>query len=599
MATKGSPTNTPKNSAAYGQTLRCQAEEIVRMKSVHASGAHPEKQPPEEMEQALHELRVHQIELELQNEELRRAQLDLDAARARYFDLYDLAPVGYCTLSEKGLIMESNLTAATLLGVPRSTLTNQPIQHFIFKDDQDLYYTHCKRLFEDSESHTCQLRLVNHDGTSFWVHLSETLSQDADGTAVRRVVLSDITEQMQKKEELRIVKEEAETANAANAAKSQFLANMSHQIRTPMNGFMGSLQLMEMTELSDEQQKYLRLSMTSSDLLLAVINDILDYSKIEAGMMELAETDLVISEVIQDAIDIFQPFATKKGLIIKSAIEEDVPDYLIGDPFKLRQVLGNLLGNAVKFTDEGIIDIFVRKIEDIDNRMVKLVFTVKDTGIGIPADRTELLFKSFSQIDSSTTRQYGGTGLGLAIAKSLAEMMSGEIRVESKEGEGSSFLFTCVLKSGTGEDSAAACVKTAQTYAQKDHLVRLLLVEDDELSWMLIRELARKKGWNVIVAENGEEAVEAFQKMRFDVILMDVQMPVMDGYTATRIIRQMETLIKTHTPIIAMTAYALKGDKEKCLEAGMDDYLSKPVKFDELERCCLDWISLTGDDVKL
>ena len=380
-----------------------------------------------------------------------------------------------------------------------------------------------------------------------------------------------------------------EEAEAANAAKSQFLANMSHEIRTPMNGVMGMIQLIQMTQLTEEQTEYIRISKTSSDALLTVINDILDYSKIEAGRMELEKTAFNLRKVINDVISLFKLSAVEKGLIMEVSIERDIPDNLIGDPFRLRQIISNLIGNAVKFTNEGRIDMSIRKIEVRSHKEIKLGFVVKDTGIGIPDDKTDVLFKSFSQVDNSNTRKYGGTGLGLAISKSLVELMAGEIWVESRKGKGSSFNFTCVLElAGVEKDSTDTSVEKQVEY-QKENELRLLLAEDDAVSRMVVEEFARRKSWKVTVAENGKEAIDAFQQMSFDIILMDVQMPVIDGYTATRIIRQMEALTNMHVSIIAMTAYVLKGDKEKCLEAGMDDYISKPVNMDEFYTAVERW----------
>ena len=584
MKTKDDRPEQAAPSASSRQALRRRAEEMAREKAA---------QSPEETRQTLRELRVHQIELEMQNEELRRAQAELDAARARYFDLYDMAPVGYCTITEKGLILETNLTAANLLGVARGALIKQPISPFILNEDQDIYYLHRKQLFETGEPQACELRMVKMDGTAFWAHLAATAAQNADGAPVCRVALSDITDLKQREEELKIAKEAAE---AANAAKSQFLANMSHEIRTPMNGIMGMTDLTLMTDLTEEQRDYLETVKYSSSALLRVVNDILDYSKMEAGKLDLEKKPLQLFNIINDVVALFDIFARQKKLSIKTNMDALLPDTLIGDPVRLRQVLSNLIGNAVKFTDQGGVTLDIASLEHKE-KSAKLKFVVSDTGIGISQDKQGKLFKRFSQVDDSNTRQFGGTGLGLAISKNLVELMGGEIWMESKEGVGSKVSFTVVLEAEekvpakSADEDANAQINIQPSCKPK----RALIAEDDKVSQTLAITLLKKQGMEVITAENGKEAVDVFQQMSFDIIIMDVQMPVMDGYTATGIIRQMETLTNRRTPIIAMTAYALIGDREKCLEAGMDDYISKPINPDEFYATVEKW---TGDKTK-
>lgn len=424
--------------------------------------------------------------------------------------------------------------------------------------------------------------LIAKDGTERHIADSAAPIKDENGNITGVVlVFRDVTEEMEKQEEIIKSKEEAAVANAANIAKSQFLANMSHEIRTPMNGFLGMIQIIEMTELTKKQREYMEIVRTSSDALLKIINDILDYTKIEVGKMKLEKIVFHLRKVINDVASLFKLSAVGKGVILEVSIGSDVPENFIGDPFRLRQIISNLIGNAVKFTNEGRIDVFIRMAEVRNSAEVKLEFVVKDTGVGIPDDKRNILFKSFSQADDSNTRKYSGTGLGLAISKSLVELMEGEIWVESREGKGSSFYFTCMLEMVDMEKDAVELGTQAQGEGQKKNELRILLAEDDVVSQMVLEDLSGRKAWQIILSNNGQEAVQAYQKQKFDVIIMDCQMPVLDGYQATRAIRQLENLRGTYTPIIAMTAYALTGDREKCIEVGMDDYLTKPINARE------------------
>ena len=401
----------------------------------------------------------------------------------------------------------------------------------------------------------------------------------------QREVLRSVNRRLEEEIAERRLAEEA--ARGANRAKSEFLANMSHEIRTPMTGVFGMIDLLLSTRLSVRQAEYLEMARSSADSLLSLLNDILDLSKIEAGRLDLIPVALSIRQCVADAVRMFDVTMHKKGLDLITDVDARVPDALVGDPLRLRQVLVNLVGNAVKFTDKGCVSIRVG-LETQTNSAVTILVHVTDTGIGIPPEKHQLIFDPFRQVDGSTTRQYCGTGLGLTISARLVELMGGRIGLKSEVGKGSTFFFTVRL--------AHASVGTPDQFAQdvRPHAagqarvgpprssLQILLAEDNVVNRKLVAELLKMEGHNIVVVGNGREAVVAVEERVFDLVLMDVQMPVMDGFEATAAIRQAEKDTGRHTPIVAMTAHAMKGDQEKCITAGMDDYLSKPINFASL-----------------
>ncbi|MDP3587892.1 MAG: response regulator [Sulfuricurvum sp.] len=651
----------------------------------------------EEIELILHELQVHKIELEFQNETLRVSQSELVNEKKRYMDLYNLAPIGYCSVSNDGEILQSNLMAASLLGLTKDKLINHKFSDFIFNADQDIYY-----LFQRHESPSCELRLLKADHTHSWVQLSSSFSIDQLGVKTTNLVLTDISELKKVNKELYLIKEleiikkkasefsesiintvreplisldqdlrvvavsrsfyeffkvkpeetlgqliydlgnkqwdipklrelletilpqkttfddyevehdfatigrrvmllnarqieqvsgkeriillaiediterkeiEARLEHAKDAAeqavqaKSNFLANMSHEIRTPLNGIIGLNDLMLKTSLTSLQEDYLMKSQLSSKALLSVINDILDYSKIEAGKLAFEEKGFSIETVLRNVSDLFEYAILQKSIEIHIDIHPDTPQMLQGDPLRIGQVFNNLVGNAVKFTKKGDITIRVKPIDQTKTH-VQLECSITDTGIGMSKEEQKRLFQAFSQTDTSNTRKYGGTGLGLTICKQLIELMGGDIWQESIKSVGSTFYFTVQLRKDESED----------TVSQDTHNLRgqhFLVADDNQVERELIGSILSSWGAHPILCGSGEEAIELATHQVFDYLIIDWQMPGIDGLD---VIETLHKELKTTLPkVIMVTAHI----KEELLQASsallVDKILHKPI----------------------
>jgi len=681
--------------------------------------------------------------------ERKRVENELREAEERFRSAFDDAATGMALLDLDGYYIRVNRALCEMLGRSEEELLATTYVDITHPDDVEESVTQVHRVLEgELGSDFREKRYVHADGHTVWVIISVSVVKDTEGRPLYRVVqIQDITKRKQAEEEIRqrttqladavtgleIARNEAE---AANRAKSDFLANMSHEIRTPMNGVIGMTELLMDTPLDPEQREFAQTVKTSGENLLTIINDILDFSKIEAGKMRIEIIDFDLQAAVEDVVGLLAEKAREKGLEIASLIEYDVPMALRGDPGRIRQILTNLLGNAIKFTEEGEVVLKIELAENLDDS-VKIRFSVSDTGIGMSVEQQRKLFQSFTQADTSTTRKYGGTGLGLAISKQLVDIMGGDIDVESAPGAGSTFCFTLrfarqsgpavprnpvgdleglkvlvvddneldrnilhkqlsswgiendvsedawsaleklraavgigkpydiavldmrmlemdgvqlsqrikddstisstrlVLLTSTGGqgdveksrqsgieayltkpvrqsdfyDALAMLMRdpsetdpperprlvTRRALRESEHRPGVLLAEDNPVNQKVAMLMLEKLGYRVEVAADGRQALEALERGPYAAVLMDVQMPEMDGYEATAEIRRREGGA-LHTPIIAMTANAMQGDREKALQAGMDDYLAKPVKSGELDATLKRWLPRENEE---
>lgn len=506
---------------------------------------------------------------------------ELAESEARFRQAFDFAGIGMALVGMDGRWLRVNRAICDIVGYTEAELLQKTFQDITHPEDLAADLALLDELVAGKRRfYQMQKRYFHREGHVVWVRLTVSAVRDAKDNVVHFISqIEDVTAQKQLEESLARARDQAVEASRM---KSEFLATMSHEIRTPMNGVIGMTTLLRDTPLTPTQAEYVRTIEASGEALLAIINDILDYSKVEAGRIELEVVPFDLRQCVQDAIDLFLGKAAEKGLELDVEFAAGVPEQLVGDATRLRQVLVNLLSNAVKFTEKGAVRLKV----DAKNESgrVRLQFAVQDTGIGIPPEGMARLFKSFSQVDASTTRRFGGTGLGLAISKRLAELMGGAMWAESKPGEGSTFHFTVLVQErseGSGAAVASGGGATLDGQVGTKHPLRLLVAEDNAVNQRVAMLLLKRIGYRATMVANGLEAVEAAERTDFDAILMDVEMPEIDGCEATRRIRAQRGSA-TRPWIIALTAGAMRGDRERALAAGMNDFVTKPVRVEAL-----------------
>ncbi len=470
-----------------------------------------------------------------------------------------------------------------LTGYEVEEIIGTPFTDYIYPDDlEGLVESFQKSLSGIIEPH--EFRAFKKDRKLIHLRSTSKLQYENNEPIGLHGVLIDITQKKLFEEELKKAKEEAESAAKI---KSQFLATISHEIRTPMNGVIVMTDLLSKTKLDNEQKEYVDTIKSGGEILLSLINDILDFSKIESGKLKLENQVCNLKLCLEEIINNFSASAKEKKLTLNTSIDEKIPEYIVTDPSRIKQVLSNLISNAIKYTDEGNIEVSMKKLSE-KNDTIEIQFCVKDTGIGISKEATPQLFQPFTQLDSSSTRKYGGTGLGLIISKHLVEMMKGKIKVESELGKGSSFIFTIIGKKDNENHKLDFEKKPLNFNLANEIPLKILLVEDNLINQKVTVRLMKRFGYNIDVVSNGEEAINTIKKNYYDIIFMDIQMPILDGIEATK--RIIKMFPKEKCPIIiAMTAAVMKGDKEKCLKAGMKDYIPKPVLPEVVQNAIEKW----------
>ncbi|AXY75713.1 response regulator [Paraflavitalea soli] len=518
-------------------------------------------------------------ELELAHNNERQFRQNLEKVSAEIHDLYNNAPCGYHSLDKDGYFQAINQTELNWIGYKREEVIGK-LRFIDVLDDASA--ATIKRRFpqfiKNGELREIRLSMMSKKGFIIPVSLHAiAIYNEQDEFISSRSTVFDVSEQEKIEEELKDAKRQADESAHV---KEQFLANMSHEIRTPINAVIGFTNLLQKTSLTQEQEQFVHLVQSASESLLTIINDILDISKIEAGMLRIEKSPFSLRGLCSSLETMFQHKVQEKNLSLSIYIQEKIPDTLTGDAVRLTQVLVNLISNAIKFTQEGGISIVIIPIHETDTS-IRLRFSVKDSGIGISPDKLDSIFDRFEQGETNTTRKYGGTGLGLSIVRNLIHLQEGSISVKSETGNGTEFLFELEYEilPMTDSEKNRHHLEVAESGNGLFEGVKILAVEDNQMNQLLMKHTFHSWNLHFELAENGQQAIDKLQREKYDLVLLDIQMPIMDGYLAAKTIRHE---LKSNIPIIAMTAHAMAGEREKCLSHGMNDYISKPIQEKEL-----------------
>jgi PAS domain S-box-containing protein len=503
--------------------------------------------------------------------EIKKNQEILQLSEEKHRLFFENAQGLMCTHNQEGKFLSMNNAGAALIGYEPNELINKSLFDVTPKEVKKKIELYLKNIFSKGKDEGL-MKVIHKDGSiKVWFY-KNVLIKDTNGQEIAIGNAIDISERIETERELKKAKILAEKSVYA---KDMFLANMSHEIRTPMNAILGFTEVLNSTKLDNEQKEYLSAISNSGENLMVIINDILDFSKIESGKLTLENQPVDLEKVLDNVKKLLLQKAKDRNIGLNFYLESDIPKFVISDSVRINQILINLLSNAIKFTEIGKVELYCQ-LHSKHSDVCEIEFIVKDTGLGIPADKLDVIFERFKQADDNTTRKYGGTGLGLSITKKLVELFGGSINVKSKLDVGSEFSVLIPFKIGKAVEPKTQ-IQTKEISSKKQFNV--LLTEDNELNQKLAKHILKANNMNVEIASNGQIAVDILKEKTFDIILMDLQMPIMDGYVATSFIRN---VLKLKTPMIAMTAHSIIGEKEKCIQQGMNDYISKPYKAKEL-----------------